>query len=548
MVIRIIIGLLTLLLILPGGALAVGDKLSSTIQSSKNSSIPWRRAKLAYRVAKFSPFFWSIAAEGEHQADLELSNNFFEQVLRGEQDAIVPEDHLKFLEGRPNTEEWKVVRLYTLLQYGKFDEVVTLASKFNNPNSIANIATVAALYNGDQEALEEWLPLWSNAPKMWWLLTEQKTELPIFQKTTEWQSHYANLEERDKPIYIEHLLLEGISTDEISEIIKTVPNIEDWQCAHLTFANQTKDIERLTIIINELLKRDLFISVGTILKENLCHSDRFSTALEYATEELKTDITLLKAHAQITQLQISKAQKTVKELMLLAEQDNDVELTKEQQILIYHIRTLARELSGDPSGMEKYATLGSALNKPIFVIPLARSQLYLQAKTSARQLLSSLNGYPIPEKFEQEYKDMWSFARRLTGSEEKFSIGSYEMSHDFMNDDGDYRSWLVQYLAENTDKRNGTHIGLITLRYWRGEDRHGDQLLRTHLELNASIASTVQKAHQRFLHASIRQDKQLTSTTWKKFSATQQWLLKLDYPQMLRTHEQEFETSFPRLQ
>ena len=136
---------------------------------------------------------------------------------------------------------------------------------------------------------------------------------------------------------------------------------------------------------------------------------------------------------------------------------------------------------------------------------------------------------------------------RCIGCNDQITIGNDELAYDFMDNDGDFRSWLVGYLAENTDSRSGTHIGLIVLRFWRGEDKHGDQLLSTHLEQKVSPDISVLRSHQRFLLASIRNDKPLVKTTWKEFSATRKWITNLDYPQMLRTHEDLFVTEFPRL-
>ena len=96
-----------------------------------------------YRIAKFSPLLWTAATEEEDKTDLILSDFFFSQVLRGEQDAIVPQNHLDFLSDRPDNDTWNAIRAKTLLEYGQFADALTLAKK-QDLDSFAEIQSVSA--------------------------------------------------------------------------------------------------------------------------------------------------------------------------------------------------------------------------------------------------------------------------------------------------------------------------------------------------------------------------------------------------------------------
>ena len=125
--IRSLLSITIALLTVPYISLQVGHHFQSQISSADNSATPWRRARLSYRIAKFSPFLWTSATEAEDETDLILSDFFFSQVLRGEQDAIVPQNHLDFLSDRPDNDTWNAIRGQTLLQYGQFSDALSLA-------------------------------------------------------------------------------------------------------------------------------------------------------------------------------------------------------------------------------------------------------------------------------------------------------------------------------------------------------------------------------------------------------------------------------------
>jgi hypothetical protein len=186
------------------------------------------------------------------------------------------------------------------------------------------------------------------------------------------------------------------------------------------------------------------------------------------------------------------------------------------------------------------------LDKALFSIHLGQSKLYQQEKTTAIQLLSNLNGYPIETVLAAEYTDMLVFSKRLNGSATKIQIGGEELAYDFMDNDGNFRAWLVQYMANNLDTTKGTPMTIALLRFWRGEDKHSDQLIQTHLEQYVTPWSVVFSTHQRYLESSVRTDKILAKTAWNNFADTRQWLDTLPFPQMLRTHPELFRTAFPR--
>ena len=59
--IRPLLGIVVVLLGAPYGALHLGDRFQNQIASSENSAVPWRRARLSYRIAKFSPLLWDLS-------------------------------------------------------------------------------------------------------------------------------------------------------------------------------------------------------------------------------------------------------------------------------------------------------------------------------------------------------------------------------------------------------------------------------------------------------------------------------------------------------
>ena len=111
---------------------------------------------------------------------------------------------------------------------------------------------------------------------------------------------------------------------------------------------------------------------------------------------------------------------------------------------------------------------------------------------------------------------MLMLSKRLNGSASKITIGSHALEYDFMDNDAEFREWLVRYQSEAMDTPTGLPMTLPLLRFWRGESKHADQLLQTHLESSIHPLSVMLFTHQRFLAASIRGEKALTSTTWKQ--------------------------------
>ena len=527
------------LLILPFGALKIGDHFQEQIENSANSAEPWRQSKLAYRIAMFSPVFWGTAERQAHQTDLRLSENFFQEVLRGERDAIVPDDHLAFLENRPDTQAWKEIRLYTLMSYGQFSEVLVLAPKMLLTQTTAKIASHASFYIGNIEQLEYWCSEWEDCPTGW-----KKPEY-FSADIEDWNVEYEALEPDLRPVFIEHLLVkELVSPEEVSKLIIANQKDTKWICTELAFleksSNPTSDPEKSSQIISKAWAEVQYLSIGNLPMQTICHFSRFEALESIAPKESLLHLQLLTAHSHITQFNISSAQKKLKEI-----EDPSV-LPEHEQSIFWQLRLLAREAAGDAAGMEKYALQGMPINKAIFSVELAKAKFYQQSKTTALQHLSSLNGYPINPALEQEYKDMFSFAKRLNGSSSKTKIGSQELEYNFMDNDGDFREWLVRYIAETIDQSNNDDLGLIILRFWRGEDKHGDQLLNTHLESKTSFNSVLQTKHQRLLHASLRGDSSLSSSTWKSFSESRAILYNIAYPQLIHSKAEDFSAPFPR--
>lgn len=538
LMIRSIIGIVTVALTIPYISLQIGDHFQTQISSADNSATPWRRARLSYRLAKFSPILWNTATKAEDKTDLILSDFFFSQVLRGEQDAIVPQDHLDFLSDRPDNDTWNAIRAKTLLEYGQFGDALTLAKK-QELESFAAIQSVSAFFSGEQKALETGCNAWDDCPKGW--VHDLPFETPEETNAVhqiDWQS----FSDADQPIFVEWALVNGHWSDAWTEI--TLNHSEDahWRCANLALATHLNDPEGITRSTNKFWGEDgseWWFSYGNLVQEIPCHPDRFSTAREIAEPSIHNKLILLEAAAQTGLLNISDAQSALKNLDLEA-----TESTDNERILAYHLRVLTRELAGSTKGMEKYIALGLPYNKAIFSIHMGRSKLYQQAKTTALQNLSALNGYPIPPKLVQEYTDMLMFSKRLNGSASKITIGNHALEYDFMDDDAEFREWLVTYNSQFMDDSTGTPMTLPLLRFWRGESKHADQLLQTHLESTIHPLSVMMFTHQRFLAASIRGEKALTSTTWKQFAKTRTWLDDVPFPQMLRSHPNWFQTTW----
>jgi hypothetical protein len=139
-----------------------------------------------------------------------------------------------------------------------------------------------------------------------------------------------------------------------------------------------------------------------MVQQTLCHADRFTKALSYARADQEPLLRLLLAHTHTTQFNVTPAQKELKILQEFIEQPENTAYAK----LWYHLRFLNRLVAGDPAGMDKYAEQGMPLDKALFSIHLGQSKLYQQEKTTAIQLLSNLNGYPIETVLAAEYTDL----------------------------------------------------------------------------------------------------------------------------------------------
>ena len=544
--IRSTIGIFAAALIVPYLSLEVGDHFQSQISNADNSAIPWRRARLSYRIAQFSPFLWTTASEHQDQTDLILSDHFFSQVLRGDQDAIVPQNHLDFLSDRPDTVTWNAIRGQTLLQYGQFTDALSLATQKSN-TGFGNLQSIAAFFVGDLERLQEGCALWAECPKGWnHLLPFDSTVDESAIEAMDW----TELPEANQPIFLEWVLSQTerrLSTEwfaRTSEEMKPYATDNRWRCANLALATTLKDPLAIEAVTREFWGEkgsEWWFSYGNMLQSVPCHPKRFEDALTIANDADKTILLLLKATAHTALFDITNAQMVLKEIDV-----DSADVTDDQRILYYHLRVLTRELAGSTSGMEKYIELGAPLNKALFNIHLGKSKLYQQAKTTAIQSLSALNGYPIPPKMQQEYTDMLMLSKRLNGSASKIQIGQHALEYDFMDNDATFREWLIAYHSELLDTPTSTPMTIPLLRFWRGEDKHSDQLIQTHLEQSIQPYSVILSTHQRFLEASLRGEKALTKTTWKQFSKTRAWLDEVPFPQMLGTHPEWFTAPWPQ--
>ena len=529
--IRSLIGISAVLLGLPYASLHLGHHFQSQIADADNSAVPWRRARLSYRVAKFSPFLWHTAMEAENTTDLILSDHFFSQVLRGEQDAIVPQNHLDFLSDRPDTDRWNVIRAETLLTYGEFEDALALVK--SDTTLFAPQTAIAAFFAGESEQLQQACNTWVDCPTGW------RYALPFEVEST--NMDWSSLDDNTQPIAVEWMLLNSPSSIE-TESVWTHSENASWRCALLTEATVNSAPDRISSATDLFWGedgREWWSSYGQLLQSTPCHPDRFEEALSVAMPQDQHKLKLLQATAHLGLFDISSTQRILKNIDL-----DGPETTDNERILAYHLRVLARELAGDTNGMEKYAELGKPLQKALFSIHLGKAKLYQQAKTTAIQNFSALNGYPIPAQLQQEYTDMLMLSKRLNGSASKIKIGTHQLEYDFMDNDGNFREWLVRYTSDSLDNPTGTPMTIPLLRFWRGEDKHADQLIQTHLESSVHPHSVIMSTHQRFLEASLRGDKALISTSWKQFAKTRKWLDDVPFPQMLRSHPELYKTDW----
>ena len=315
-----------------------------------------------------------------------------------------------------------------------------------------------------------------------------------------------------------------------------------WRCANIALATQTQDIELLSKSIDQFWGEDgseWWFSYGKLVEEVLVIQTDFPMPQTIAPPELESKLHLLEATAHTGRLNISDAQNAIKKVPLDAP-----ETTDNERILAYHLRVLTRELAGSTKGMEKYIALGLPYNKAIFSIHMGRSKLYQQAKTTAIQNFSALNGYPIPPKLQQEYTDMLMLSKRLNGSASKITIGSHALEYDFMDNDAEFREWLVTYQSEVMDAPTGcTHdhptASILARRKQTCRSTYPDT---PRIQYPSIVSHDV---YSSTIFGCLHQGRKGTDIyNVETIAKTRAWMDEVPFPQMLRTHPEWFKNAW----
>jgi hypothetical protein len=528
-----------LLFALPAAALAVGDALSEplTAGQSEASIKDWRSARLAYRVSRLSPFFWTTAAEREDAVDRALSAVYLHQVV----DGTIAEHgaHLDFLDNRSQEAGWRAPLLETMLRYG--DAAGVLEEAWGSDE--ACVATAAALSTGSQEALREWLPRCEGAPAVLWLLADLHDRVPA---GTDPRTTFIEAEGRRRTGDAEgaRALLAGLLADpevapwateatiltlsdpaEIPASLRTAPDDPRWIGAWLAAAAlqaQTGHPDASLDAIDRGLALagglpDLVIAYRFLAAPILPHPARFEPLLSTPDPERQSRLRLLQARAALQGMDIAKAQSALKPIRELAVSD----AVHAERLML---RVLSRELSGDLEGARKYAEEGLALDKARFKLILARLMLLDGGREEPLALLDNLGHYPLSEDMEAQRQEALQLARRLNGARSGFTLAGHTADENVFQQDDVFRVWFADYLADAVASPSPTpSLAIPMLRYWRGANKHGDFLLNIRLDEALSVQGEVVRAHLIFLRGQLTDG---DGSGWAAFSAAREWSMK----------------------
>ena len=179
---------------------------------------------------------WTSATDAEDKTDLILSDFFFSQVLRGEQDAIVPQNHLDFLSDRPDNDTWNAIRAKTLLEYGQFADALILAQKQDRIFAAIQTASRPSLQWRSKKRCKKGAMLGLTVPKAGF------TQLPLRLQNRPMMfiKSIGSPFRKDQPIFIEWALVNGHWSDTWTEIALQHSEDTHWRCANLALATQTQ--------------------------------------------------------------------------------------------------------------------------------------------------------------------------------------------------------------------------------------------------------------------------------------------------------------------
>ena len=564
---------LAFLSITPSIAFPIAHYYQKQVDSDDGDRVSlWRKARFWYRIAKFSPLFWSSGTKSIRDTDLKLSESMFGMILEGSDGGFNYEDHLLFLSSREDQNFWRNQEALAQLRYGFPQKTLELLAKDAAPN--ADYGLMASLMTGDQESFETWLPS-SKAPAGLYLFSGKQHEgdHPLFKihnallapQTTDWNALFSNtpiefktlaiesyaqayiLEQQpptkenaetpQETTNIEHTAVENqsswFSSSTLEALVPSIPN--DAPCALLSasIALNNSDLRQQARSI--LDQQEFFYTQITIGAHVFCRPILFQEASKQAIEEEeKVQWLIYTAHAQLGQHQIALAQKTLKEL-------EEKTLTTDQTIQELYIRARAREMASDTAGMEKYARKGLETKSPVFQSLMGKSSLLNGNKSDSIWLLhQESSNLALPKDLLQEYSDLCAIAKRFGGNAIKIKINNEDVAYGRWERSKEFRAWFSDYLQLSTAlPPSGTPPMPILLNNQR-VDQNGLFLMRTFVgEFSDPLQISI-RAMLKFNYQSIRNNSD-KSEAWKEFKQARIWLSLLPFPQLFQSHPELFQ-------
>lgn len=511
---RASIGALLALVLLPGTALLTGSALGASAAALEGDDqiSRWRDARLALRISRLSPLFWSAAAAREDSLDHRLSSAYFVGAIDGT--SAEPDEHLRFLQSRAAAPRWRAEWLATRIRYGQTDDVLSAAR-----DSDADIAVAAALAAGDRAALSRWLPLASEAPDALRLIAGQ----PVAAPTTDDPLAgflYAESLRRQGDASTAAPLLDALRTADapigglahaawmLALPDQTTPpaSADDisLMAGWLLAAGRAPSSEAAQAAIDGALRCAEGALPSDVLTYRflgapyLPHPAHFDGAIAAASGEARHRLLLLQARAALQGLEIARAQSALK---ALPAEPLSEDLEAERLML----RVVARELAADLPGAQKYALQGEDIPRAAhkMVFKLQRARLLLagaqgeEERNTALGILDGLGNYPLTPELRAERDALLGLTIQQTGEQEPFTLGGVPAPADLYVDDAAFRLWFARYVDRIASTPQPT-AALAALRYWRAANQRGEFLIEARLGDTVSPHSALIRAHLQF--------------------------------------------------